>query len=44
MARVVVYVPVRDAEVLVAEGKDPAVWVRMLVRRALERKREGSGG
>jgi hypothetical protein len=33
--RVVVYVPVADEQKLIAAGKDPAVWVRGLVKHAL---------
>jgi hypothetical protein len=38
--KVVVYVPAPDAKALKAEGKDPSVWVRTLVKRAFERRRE----
>jgi len=37
--KVAVYVPVADAKALEAEGHDPAVWVRDLVRYALAKKR-----
>jgi hypothetical protein len=33
--KVVVYVPKPDEEKLKAQGKDPAVWVRGLVKHAL---------
>jgi hypothetical protein len=36
--KVPVYVPAADARRLRARGKDPAAWVRMLVRRALEQE------
>jgi hypothetical protein len=38
--KVAVYVPVADEKRLLAEGKDPAVWVRDLVRYALMKRRE----
>jgi hypothetical protein len=38
--KVAVYVPVADRKALEAEGKDPKVWVRDLVKYALSKKRE----
>lgn len=37
--KVAVYVPVADRKALEAEGKDPAVWVRDLVKYALAKRR-----
>ena len=34
------YVPVADERSLASEGKDPAVWVRDLIRYALAKRRE----
>ena len=34
------YVPAADARALKAEGKDPADWVRALVKHALTKRRE----
>jgi len=39
MPKVVVYVRVEDARRLKEGGHDPEVWIRTLVRRALERRR-----
>jgi hypothetical protein len=36
--KVLVYVREEDARRLVSEGKDPAAWVRALVKRALEKR------
>jgi hypothetical protein len=36
----VVYLRAEDARSLVAEGQDPAAWVRDLIRRALEIRKE----
>jgi len=33
--KVVVYVPKADEKKLVAQGRDPALWVRALVKHAL---------
>lgn len=37
--KVAVYVPVADRKALEAEGKDPATWVRDLVKYALAKRR-----
>lgn len=37
---VAVYVPAEDARSLREEGKDPAEWVRALVKRAFEKRKE----
>ena len=41
--KVVVYVPAAEAKSLREEGKDPSEWVRALVRRAFEKRRESRG-
>jgi hypothetical protein len=38
--KVVVYVRATDARELQSEGKDPAEWVRTLVKRAFEKRKE----
>jgi hypothetical protein len=38
--KVIIYVPAQDARELEAEGKDPAEWIRGLVKRALEKRKE----
>lgn len=43
MPKVVVYVGASDAKMLEDEGKDPAKWVRGLVKHALEKKKEAGG-
>lgn len=40
MPKIIVYIKAADAAELEAEGKDPAEWVRGLVRRAFEKRRE----
>lgn len=40
MPKVVVYVPAADAKALEREGQNAANWVRALVKRALEKRRE----
>ena len=40
MPKVIVYVKAEDARSLEAEGKDAAEWVRGLVRRAFEKRKE----
>lgn len=40
MPTVAVYVSAEDARALEKEGKDPAEWVRGLVKRALEKRKE----
>jgi hypothetical protein len=42
MPKVIVYVPAADARRLEAEGKNPAEWVRGLVKHALAKKKEAS--
>lgn len=39
--RVVVYLPVRYERALRAEGKDPAQWVRSVIKLVLERRERG---
>ncbi|HKZ42719.1 MAG TPA: hypothetical protein VJ044_17280 [Candidatus Hodarchaeales archaeon] len=40
MPKVIVYVKAEDARSLEEEGKDVAIWVRDLVRYALEKRKE----
>ena len=43
MPKIVVYVKAAEAKSLEAEGKDVGEWVRGLVKRALEKRREQRG-
>ena len=40
MPKVIVYIRASDAAELEAEGKEPSEWVRGLVKRALEKRKE----
>jgi hypothetical protein len=40
--KVIVYVRAADVRMLEEEGKDPASFVRAIVRRALDRKKEAA--
>jgi hypothetical protein len=44
MPKVVVYVKAEDAKSLEGDGENVAAWIRGLVLRALERRKEAQGG